>query len=62
MVEIQSTWFPLYDRNPQTFVPSIMTAKRPDYQPATITIYSDPEHDSTLQVPLMNPCDQIECF
>ncbi len=27
MVEIQSTWFPLYDRNPQTFVPNIMTAK-----------------------------------
>ena len=26
MVQIQSTWFPLYDRNPQTFVPSIMTA------------------------------------
>ena len=62
LVEIQSTWFPLYDRNPQTFVPNIMTAKPADYQPATITIYSDSEHDSTLQVPLMNPCDQIECF
>ena len=62
MVEIQSTWFPLYDRNPQTFVPNIMTAKPTDYKPATITIYSDPQHDSTLQVPLMNPCDQIECF
>ena len=42
MVEIQSTWFPLYDRNPQTFVPNIMTAKPEDYKPATITIYSDP--------------------
>jgi len=62
MIEIQSTWFPLYDRNPQTFVPNIMTAKPEDYKPATITIYSDPQHDSTLQVPLMNPCDQIECF
>ena len=62
MVEIQSTWFPLYDRNPQTYVPNIMAAKPKDYQPAAITIYSDPEHDSTLQVPLMNPCDQIECF
>ena len=62
LVEIQSTWFPLYDRNPQTFVPNIMTAKPADYKPATITIYSDPQHDSTLQVPLMNPCDQIECF
>ena len=62
LVEVQSTWFPLYDRNPQTFVPNIMTAKPEDYKPATITIYSDPEHDSTLQVPLMNACDHIECF
>ncbi len=62
LVEIQSTWFPLYDRNPQTFVPNIMTAKPEDYKPATITIYSDPEHDSTLQVPLLNACDHIECF
>ena len=62
MVEIQSTWFPLYDRNPQTFVENIMTARPTDYKPATITIYSDPQHDSTLQVPLMNTCDHIECF
>ena len=62
LVEIQSTWFPLYDRNPQIFVPNIMTAKPEDYKPATITIYSDPEHDSALQVPLMNACDHIECF
>jgi uncharacterized protein len=62
MVEIQSTWFPLYDRNPQTFVPNIMTARPEDFKPATITIYSDPDHDSTLQLPLMNACDHIECF
>jgi putative CocE/NonD family hydrolase len=62
IVEIQSTWFPLYDRNPQTFVPNIMTAKPGDYKPATITIYSDPDHDSSLQLPLMNACDHIACF
>jgi len=62
MVEVQSTWFPLYDRNPQVFVPNIMTAKPEDYKSATITIYSDPEHDSALQVPLVNDCDQIDCF
>jgi uncharacterized protein len=55
LVEIQSTWFPLYDRNPQTFVANIMTAKPENYKQATITIYSDPQHDSTLQVPLVNP-------
>ena len=62
MVEIQSTWFPLYDRNPQTFVPNIMTAKPEDYKPATITVYSDPDHESSLQVPLVNACDQVACF
>jgi putative CocE/NonD family hydrolase len=62
MVEIQSSWFPLYDRNPQIFVPNIMTAKPGDYKPATITIFSDKDHDSNLQVPLMNACDHIECF
>ena len=62
MVEIQSTWFPLYDRNPQTFVPNIMLARPEDFKPATITIYSDSEHDSNLQVPLMNTCDFIDCF
>ena len=54
MVEVQSTWFPLYDRNPQTFVPNIMTAQPEDYKPATITIYSGQELDSTLQVPLVS--------
>ena len=62
VVEVQNTWFPLYDRNPQTFVPNIMTAKPADYKPATITVYSDTEHDSNLQIPLMNQCDVIDCF
>ena len=62
LVEIQNTWFPLYDRNPQTFVENIMTARPQDYKQATITIYSDPDHDSNLQLPLMNACDHIECF
>ncbi|MFY9748493.1 MAG: CocE/NonD family hydrolase [Acidobacteriaceae bacterium] len=40
MVQVQSTWFPLYDRNPQTFVPSIMTAQPADYRPAQQHIYA----------------------
>lgn len=40
MVQVQSTWFPLYDRNPQTFVPNIMTAKPSDYIKTTQKIYS----------------------
>ncbi len=53
VVEVQSTWFPLYDRNPQSFVPNIMTASPTDYKPATITVYSGPGHDSHIEVPLM---------
>ena len=53
MVEIQSTWFPLYDRNPQTFVPNIMLAKPEDYKAATITIFTDEKHDSKLILPVM---------
>jgi putative CocE/NonD family hydrolase len=40
MVQVQSSWFPLYDRNPQTFVPNIMTAQPADYQPAEQHIYA----------------------
>ena len=53
MVEIQSTWFPLYDRNPQNFVPNIMKAKPGDYKTATITIYSGPGHASAIEIPVM---------
>jgi uncharacterized protein len=53
IVEIQSTWFPLYDRNPQTFVPNIMKAKPADYHSATITILSGPGQDSAIEVPLV---------
>ncbi len=41
MVQVQSSWFPLYDRNPQTFVPNIMTAKPEDYKAAEQHIYSN---------------------
>ena len=55
MVEIQSTWFPLYDRNPQTFVPNIMKAKPADFKPATISVYSGPGHESSVLVPVVTP-------
>ena len=61
MVEIQSTWFPLYDRNPQTFVPNIMKAKPRDYKAETITIYSEPGHESSLQVSVMTDCGHGGC-
>ncbi len=54
VVEVQSTWFPLYDRNPQTFVRNIMTAKPKDYKAETITVYSDTRHESNIEIPLVN--------
>ncbi len=53
MVEVQSTWFPLYDRNPQTFVPNIMKAKPDDYKAATIAIYSGSGHASAIEIPVI---------
>jgi putative CocE/NonD family hydrolase len=49
MVEVQSSWFPLYDRNPQTFVPNIMTAPASAYQAETVTIYGSPRWPSHLE-------------
>jgi uncharacterized protein len=54
VVEIQSTWFPLYDRNPQTFVPNIMKARPQDYAPQTITILSGPGQDSSVELPVVS--------
>jgi putative CocE/NonD family hydrolase len=52
MVEIQSTWFPLYDRNPQTFVTNIMTAPKEAYKPETVTIYGSAKYTSRLELEL----------
>jgi putative CocE/NonD family hydrolase len=49
MVEVQSSWFPLYDRNPQTFVPNIMTAPADAYKAATQTIYGAEKYPSHLE-------------
>jgi putative CocE/NonD family hydrolase len=50
MVQVQSTWFPLYDRNPQKFVLNIFEAKESDYQKATQKIYHSKEHPSSVEV------------
>src|SRR3546814_17773724 len=52
MVQVQSTLFPLYDRNPQTFVPNIFFARPGDYRKATQRIWHSPEAASYLQLPV----------
>ncbi|MDT5156219.1 MAG: uncharacterized protein QOH51_576 [Acidobacteriota bacterium] len=53
MVQIQSSWFPLYDRNPQTFVPNIFWAKPEDYRKAVQRVYHTPAQASFIELPLV---------
>ena len=53
MVQVQSSWFPLYDRNPQTFVQNIFLAQPADYQKATQHIYHAPNEASYVELPLV---------
>ena len=53
MVQVQSTWFPLYDRNPQTFVPDIFFAKPGDYRKAVQRIHHAPGRASFIELPLV---------
>ena len=53
MVQVQSSWFPLYDRNPQTFVPNIFWAKPGDYVKAMQRIYHTPERASFIDLPVV---------
>ncbi len=50
MVQVQSSWFPLIDRNPQTFTPSVFEAKRGDYRPATQRIYQSVRYPTHLEM------------
>ena len=52
MVQVQSTWFPLIDRNPQTFVENIFLAKDSDYRPATQRVYRSKERPSRIVLPV----------
>ncbi len=53
MVQVQSTWFPLIDRNPQKFVPNIFLASPPDYQKATQRVYRSPRYPSNIELPVV---------
>jgi len=53
MIQVQSSWFPLYDRNPQTFVDSIFWAKPEDYCKAVQRVYHTPGHASFIELPLV---------
>jgi hypothetical protein len=52
MVEVQSSWFPLYDRNPQMYVENIMTAPESAYHAETVSIYGSAKYPSHLELPM----------
>jgi predicted acyl esterase len=53
MVQIQSSWFPLYDRNPQRYVPNIFHAQPADYIKATQRIWHTPALPSAIELPVV---------
>jgi putative CocE/NonD family hydrolase len=53
MVQVQSSWFPLYDRNPQAFVPNILVAKPADYRKATQRVYCSSAASSYVALPVV---------
>jgi len=54
MVQVQSSWFPLYDRNPQTFVRNIFFARPQDFQKATQRVYHTAGRQSFVELPLVS--------
>jgi predicted acyl esterase len=52
---VQSSWFPLIDRNPQTFVPNIFKAKASDFRAATQRVYRSPTLSSFIQMSVITP-------
>jgi len=56
MVQVQSSWFPAFDRNPQTYVPNIYEAKAGDFVTSTERVYHEPGRASGLRVQVV-PAD-----
>ena len=53
MVQVQSSWFPVYDRNPQTYVDNIFYAKPGDYKKATIKVFDAGTASSFVELPVV---------
>jgi putative CocE/NonD family hydrolase len=54
VVQVQSTWFPLIDRNPQTFVPNIFRARAGDYRKATQRVFRSPRYPTHVTLPVLS--------
>ena len=54
MIQVQSSWFPMIDRNPQKFLPNIFEAKDSDFIKATQTIYFSSEYPTRIDLPVIS--------
>jgi predicted acyl esterase len=54
MIQVQSSWFPLYDRNPQSYVENIFFAKPGDYKKATIKVFGGGTSASFVDLPMVH--------
>jgi uncharacterized protein len=52
---VQSSWFPLIDRNPQTYIPNIFEAKPSDFRATTQKIFRSPQQASFISLPVVQP-------
>ena len=59
MIQVQSSWFPLYDRNPQTFVANIFRAQPADFRKATQHIYAGGQNPSRIELPLIPAAEPL---
>ncbi len=53
MIQVQSSWFPIIDRNPQKYVPNIFVAKESDFITATQTIYCNSKYATYIELPVV---------
>jgi putative CocE/NonD family hydrolase len=58
MVQVQSTWFPVIDRNPQKYVENIFKAREADFQPARQQVFRSPQHLSHVTLPVLRPAGE----
>ncbi|HTQ63415.1 MAG TPA: CocE/NonD family hydrolase, partial [Puia sp.] len=54
MIQVQSSWFPVIDRNPQKYIPNIFEAKETDFIKATQTIYFSKQYPTHIELPVMD--------
>jgi hypothetical protein len=59
MIQIQSSWFPIFDRNPQSYVPNIFLATQKDFIKSTQRIYHNKRYATSIELPVVQPDTKV---